>query len=206
MKHLNTLCKQSEFLKLCHNEQHDPIWKSFIWNLKSGTAKFLLNSTIHTLPTQNNLKLWNKAVSDKCHLCKNKDSTLHKLSNCKIALDQGRYTFRHDNIIRYIVDCLDKARFKVHSDIEGHQTVNGGTIPSEMTVTQLKPDITITDNHKKTVHIVELTVPFEGNIKQRNIDKSNKYAHFLTDIKSHKVTLTAFEVGVRGYLTPENMK
>ena len=75
-----------------------------------------------------------------------------------------------------------------------------------MSVTNLKPDITITDDKKKTVHIVELTVPFEGNIKQRNIDKNNKYSHFLTDITSHQVTLTAFEVGVRGFLSPDNMK
>ena len=62
-KHLNKLYKQSEFLKLAQQEQKDPIWKAFIWNLKSGTAKFLLNSTIHTLQTMNNLKLWNKPVS-----------------------------------------------------------------------------------------------------------------------------------------------
>ena len=61
-KHLNKLYKQSEFLKLAQQEQKDPIWKAFIWNLKSGTAKFLLNSTIHTLPTMNNLKPWNKSA------------------------------------------------------------------------------------------------------------------------------------------------
>ena len=101
--HLNTLVMQSEFLKLAQEEKKDPIWKSFIWNLKSGTAKFLLNSTIHTLPTMNNLKLWNKTVSDQCLLCKNRDSTLHTLNGCKIMLDQGRYTYRHDNILNYIV-------------------------------------------------------------------------------------------------------
>ena len=42
--HLNTLVMQGEFLKLAQEEKKDPIWKSFIWNLKSGTAKFLLNS------------------------------------------------------------------------------------------------------------------------------------------------------------------
>ena len=64
----------------------------------------------------------------------------------------------------------------------------------------------ILDNVKKSVHIVELTVPFEGNIKERNTYKHNKYAHFLTDIKSHTIKLTPVEVGVRGYLTQENTK
>ena len=111
--HLNTLLKQGEFLKLAHEEEKDPIWKGFIWNLKSGTAKFLLNATIHTLPTINNLKLWNKSVSDQCLLCKNRDSTLHTLNGCKVMLDQGRFTYRHDNILNYIVSKLEKNLYKV---------------------------------------------------------------------------------------------
>ena len=102
-EHLDTLMKQGEFLNLAQMEGKDPIWKSFIWNLPVGTAKFILNSTIHTLPTQNNLKLWNKTSSDKCILCGNRDSTLHTLSACKHSLEGGRYTWRHDNIINYIV-------------------------------------------------------------------------------------------------------
>ena len=126
------------------------------------------------------------------------------LSCCKTALDQGRFTWRHDNILKYIVDCIDTTKYKVHSDIDGYETANGGTIPINMTVTNLKPDIVIIDEKKKTVNIVELTVPFEHNIKVRNIYKTNKYAHFLSDISSHTPTLTAFEVGCRGYLTKEN--
>ena len=204
--HLNTLFKQGEFLKLAQKEQKDPIWKSFIWNLKSGTAKFLLNATIHTLPTMNNLKMWNKSVTDQCHLCHNRDSTLHTLNGCKVALDQGRFTYRHDNIINFIVSQVDKKLYKVYSDLDGHMTSNGGTIPPSMAVTSLKPDIVIVDELKKTVNIFELTVPFEGNIKTRNMQKNNKYAHFVTDIKSHKATVTAFEVGLWGYITEDNEK
>ena len=129
---------------------------------------------------------------------------MHKLNSCKVALDQGRYTYRHDNIVNFIVSKIDKKLFKVYSDINGYQTTNGGTIPENMTVTVLKPDIVIVNEKDKVVEIFELTVPFEGNIKARNTQKSNKYAHFATDIKSHKPTITAFEVGAKGYLTSEN--
>jgi len=204
--HLDTLFKQGEFLKLAQLEKKDPIWKSFIWNLKSGTAKFLINATIHTLPTMNNLKLWNKSVSDQCLVCKNRDSTLHTLNGCKVMLDQGRYTYRHDRILNYIVSKIDTSKYTVFSDISGHQATNGGTIPVTMAVTELKPDLVIVNEKEKTVDIFELTVPFEGNIKARNTYKSNRYAHFVKDITSHKATVTAFEVGKRGYLTPENEK
>ena len=85
-------------------------------------------------------------------------------------------------------------------------TSNGGTIPPSMAVTSLKADIVIVDELKKIVNIFELTVPFEGNIKASNMLKSNKHAHFVTDVKSHKATVTAFKVGSRGYITEDNEK
>ena len=204
-KHLDTLMKQGEFINFCQQEKQDPIWKSFIWNLKFGTAKFLLNSLIHTLPTQNNLKLWNKSVSDKCFLCGNRDSTKHTLSSCKVSLDQGRLLWRHNNIIKYIVDCIDTNKYKLHSDIDGLTTSNGGTIPANVTVTGLKPDITVLDENQKKFHILELSVPFEGCIADRHTDKHEKYSHFLSDISQYNTVLTCFEVGVRGFLTKDNI-
>ena len=90
---------------------------------------FMLNSFTNTLPTQDNLKHWGKNISEKYHLCKNRDSTLHCLNGCKLALDQGRYTWRHNNIIIYIVKNVDTSKCKVHSDIAGYQTSNGGSLP-----------------------------------------------------------------------------
>jgi hypothetical protein len=200
----NSLFKQSEYIKFSNLEQVDPEWKGLIYNMKKGTMQFLLNSLIHTLPTQNNLKLWNKTFSDSCKICKNRDSTLHCLNGCKTMLDQGRYTWRHDNIVRYITDNIDKEKYTMYSDIDGSQTENGGTIPSRLTVTPLKPDIVILD--EKSINIFELTVPFETNINKRHTDKTNKYAHFLTDIKALSPSVEAFEIGSRGTITPDNKK
>ena len=166
--------------------------------------KFLLNSFINTLPTQDNLKLWGKMFSDKCHLCKNEDITLHCLNGSKVALKQGRYTWRHDNILNYIVNCVDKSKFTIFSDISGHQTSNGGTVPPSMTVTSLKPDVVVIDKKEKQAVIYELTSPFESNIHRQHKYKCDKYAHFESDVKQYKTKVVAFEVGSRGLLTPEN--
>ena len=53
----------------------------------------------------------------------------------------------------------------------------------------------------KTVHILELNVPFKHNIKTRHTYKANKYAHFTRDITNYRATVVPFEVGARGYLT-----
>ena len=124
-KHLQSLLKQGEYLQFVKEQEQDATWKSYVYNFKKkGTMKFILDASINCLSTQDNLKLWNKSTSDKCFLCGNRDSTLHTLNGCKVALDQGRYTWRHDNIFKYIVDSID-SKYTVNSDIEGHMTGTG---------------------------------------------------------------------------------
>ena len=74
-----------------------------------------------------------------------------------------------------------------------------------MEVTNLKPDIVIIDDKKKEDKLFKLTCPIEHNIHKQPKYKSNKYVHFETDIKTHKTTVCAFEVGSRGTLTNENI-
>ena len=67
--------------------------------------KFLLNSAIDTLPTKVNLKLWGKRASDKCR-CGRRETLNHILNGCDLSLQEGRYTYRHDNILH----CLDRVK------------------------------------------------------------------------------------------------
>ena len=154
---------------------------SYVFDLKKGTLKFLLNSQLDTLPIGANLVRWNKSSNDKCKLCKFRETTYHILNCCNISLDQGKYTWRHNNIVNYIVKNVDTEKFKVYSDIPGHMAGNG-SIPPEICITSEKPDIVIIDEKRKTPDKFELTVPFEKNIEERNLFKNNKYAHFVSDI------------------------
>ena len=172
--------------------------------MKKGVMKFYLNSVTNTLPTGDNLLQWGKSTTDKCKQCKGRETTCHVLNNCPVSLEQGRYTWRHNNIINYIVNCLDSDKFEVFSDLAGQTAANGGTIPTQICVTPLKPDITVLDKKNKTFTIFELTCPIEPNIKKRNLEKFNKYSHFLQDIDLYTPKLTCFEVGSRGYLSPDN--
>ena len=126
--------------------------KSFLYDLKKGTLKFLANAHIDTLPTAANLKRWKKSSSDKCKLCKGRQTTAHCLNICKVAMDTGRWTWRHNNIVNYVVNSLDTTKYTVFSDIEGHEAPGGGTVPPEIIVTNLKPDITIWDKVNNKFH------------------------------------------------------
>ena len=99
---------------------------------------------------------------------------------------------------------MDKEKFKVFSDLPGCEAAGGGTIPADLCITNLKPDIVIIDNEKKILHIYELTVPLTMNIEQRNAEKTQKYSHFTTDITGHNCTVNAFEVSSTGFINKRN--
>ena len=165
--------------------------------------KFLLNATIDTLPTAANLKRWKKSSSDLCKLCKRYQTTDHVLNACKVSLDTGRFTWRHNCVVNYIVNSVDE-KYTVYSDLPGHTAPGGGSIPPELCVTAQKPDIVILDKHKKKVHLFELTCPSEKHIDTRHTQKSNKYAHFLTDITQYTCTVNCFEVTSKGFISTRN--
>ena len=203
VEHVKGLTVQGNFLALAAAEKEDIVWKSAMYDLKQGTLKFLINASIDTLPTAANLKRWKKTSCDLCKLCKRRQTTDHILSNCKVALDTDRYTWRHNCIINYIVSNVDP-KFTVFSDLPGHTAPGGGSIPPELCVTTQKPDIVILNKQAKTINLFELTCPSEKNIEDRNTEKSNKYAHFTSDITDYKCKVECFEVSTKGFLTSRN--
>ena len=95
-------------------------------------------------------------------------------------------------------------KFTVFSDLPGHTSARGGSIPPEICVTAEKQNIVILDNHKKQIHLFELTCPSEKYIDTRNTKKSNKYAYFLTDITYWKCSVNCFEVLSKGFTSTRN--
>ena len=112
--------------------------------------KFILNASLDSLPTRVNLLQWGKSLTDKYTNCHSRETTNHIINCCKTYLDQGRYTWRHDNILNYIANSIDTSKCDFHIDIKDYQTSAGGTIPANFHITPLKPDIVIIDHTKKT--------------------------------------------------------
>ena len=147
--HAESLQLQGNLLALAAKEKVDLIWKSSMFQLKSGTLKFMLNTSIDTLPTPANLKRWKYGASDMCKLCGNKGTTNHIMNCCSVMLIKDRYTWQHNNLINFIVNNLNNSRFKVYSDLPGWKAPGGGTIPSQLCATRLKPVIVIVDESNK---------------------------------------------------------
>ena len=136
LAHAKTLVKQGHFLLLATEERSDMLWKSYMYDMKKGTLKFLMNSCFDTLPTQANLKQWGKTTSDLCKVCLQADPPLqgsrretlqHVLNSCKVSLNLGKFTWRHDNIVRYICKSIDLSKCTLYADITPF-SLEGGVI------------------------------------------------------------------------------
>ena len=64
---------------------------------------FLIRGTYDILPTGVNLKRWGLLDSSKCPLCAGEQTLDHVLSACRSALGQGRYTWRHNQVLRALL-------------------------------------------------------------------------------------------------------
>ena len=81
-------------------------------------TSFCISSTYDTLPSPSNLKRWKLTTEASCFLC-NKDTctTSHILGACKVALSQGRFTFRHDNVLRIIISNIRSSIKTIKSSV-----------------------------------------------------------------------------------------
>ena len=70
---------------------------------------------------------------------------------------------------------MDKEKFDCYIDIPGHQHPAGGTLPPDVAVTALKPDIVVVDKKKSVCNIYELTCPAEHRIATAHNLKTDKY-------------------------------
>jgi hypothetical protein len=77
----------------------DLSWRNLIYGPGPAVIKFILNATINNARTPDILKLWGYKKNDDCVLCGKRGTLHHVLSNCKKALKQGRYTWRHNSVL-----------------------------------------------------------------------------------------------------------
>ena len=95
---------------------------------------FCIRYLNNTLPTLKNMVLWKKSENALCKVCYNTQTLQHVVSACKVHLEEGRYTWRHNSVLKIIADYLlsitnnielycDITRYMSPSIITGEQKV-----------------------------------------------------------------------------------
>ncbi|CAC5397103.1 unnamed protein product [Mytilus coruscus] len=85
---------------------------------------FLLRSVYDVLPTPTNLTMWKLIEDPSCKLCGKPENLEHVLSSRRTALKDGRYTWRHDQVLREIAAILDTQRRKKTKLEKGPKFIN----------------------------------------------------------------------------------
>ena len=81
-----------------------------IWHMAPLRISFLIRSVYDLLPSNANLVRWGKKEDPTCSLCQGRQTTEHVLSSCKIALSQGRYTWRHNRVLQELAAIISSAK------------------------------------------------------------------------------------------------
>lgn len=76
------------------------------WKAEPHRIKFLIWAVYNVLPSPSNMHTWGLAESPACPLCSKQGTLEHILSCCTTALGEGRYRWRHDQVLKTIDETI----------------------------------------------------------------------------------------------------
>ncbi|XP_061905517.1 uncharacterized protein LOC133651562 [Entelurus aequoreus] len=77
-----------------------------IWKAEPQRIKFVIQAVYDVLPSPSNLHTWGIAETPACPLCSKRGTLEHILSCCTRALGDGRYRWRHDQVLKTIAEAI----------------------------------------------------------------------------------------------------
>ena len=78
-------------------------------NMSEDRLKFLVKAVYDLLPTPQNKRVW-FGEEGVCRQCGENGTLTHILSGCKVALGEGKYKWRHDQVLRQLAQSVDEKR------------------------------------------------------------------------------------------------
>ena len=112
------------------------LWSSAQSSLSKNTFNSSIKCISNTLSTKINHKRWGLSSSSACTFCLTQESLLHIVSGCKVYLQEGRYTWRHYSLLRFIATTFRSLQHaKIFAEIPGFLST------SVITGDDLRPDL-----------------------------------------------------------------
>ena len=140
-------------------------------------------------------KVWGTADTHLCRLCKVQNETVqHIVSGCKM-LCANQYTFRHNQVAKYIHwTVLRDLDIKVSDSWLKHQPAesvskDGVTVMWDMfiitdkKVRHNRPDIVIHDRNKRNCILVDVAIPNCYNVVSKEAEKITKYRDLEVEVQ-----------------------
>ena len=100
--------QQGRWMKWEGVERRKITWNE-LWSMESSRLSFIIKATYDVLPSPTNLHLW-YGEDPACLQCAAPANLKHILVGCKTSLTQGRYTWRHNQVLKCLAAELEKMR------------------------------------------------------------------------------------------------
>ena len=210
---LKSLSVQSKLLDIIQVEKECHVWSRIMFGLPAGQMSFMIRAGIDCLPTPVNLCRWKIQTDPSCPLCHSRPCTVHHILNCcPTALNQERYTWRHDSILAHLSKILKTHLpdgLTLYADLSGLRASENppSTIPVSLVPTTARPDIVIIQ--EKEIRLLELTIPINTksglqNARERKQTKPN-YITLVNDLETlgFSADLETLEIGSLGHFEKE---
>ena len=168
------------------------IEQSYRW-LKSGDIKGETERTIRAAQDQEistnyfKNKILKEEIESKCRLCKKYEETIDHLTSGFLVLAKNEYLMRHDKVCTHLHYSICKALGIENTDKwytympkpvyeEGDVTVLWNqAVHTDREVTVNRPDIIIKNKKEKTCTLIDVAIPADRNVVQKEAEKKLKY-------------------------------
>ena len=174
------------------------VWKLIISNLPANIFRFCRRYLVLSLANASNLRRWKISPTGNCSLCNQLQTQLHVFNNCTRALD--RYVWRHDSILFTISEYLKSAASNNYTIFIDCNALN---YPTPNQFLNKRPDIILQNEHQ--IIVIELTCPFETNLKSSREYKANKYKDLkdLLLVPCDDLKLILLEISSLGFVSKD---
>ena len=211
--HLEQLTVQNSLAGMLPLGADDHLWNRLLTGMPAGQLSFVIRASCDCLPIPSSLVRWGYSLSHSCPLCNGPHFNVHHVLNCcPTPLSDGRYTWRHDQVLSKVYSFLRKflpSAAKLFVDLPNHRACESppATVPPDIVVTTARPDVVIL--HDRRITIPELTVPWNSakNIQMARMRKMGKdnYQLLVSDLSSqgYYTKFLTLEIGCLGHYTQD---
>ena len=173
------------------------LWQKMIDKLPKNIYTFCRRAIVFSLANNSNLFRWKKRANPDCDLCGKKQTQHHVMSFCKTALNQARYTWRHNSVLKTIASHLQSVLTPLNASL--YVDIPGYLNPSEI-FESARPDLLVVCGD--SVSAIELTCCFELNTKKARDYKATRYQELEKQMISNKsLKLILVEITTLGIVT-----
>ena len=209
-EHASTQETQGQWNQLVHLQADEVPFKALTYGLSEATFRWLHKAATDTLPCGSYLRRINRVMNNACNLCGHSPESLkHVLNSCPYSLTSGRYSWRHDSILKFLKSSLSTHHSNpdsatITADLPNNYTrptQSTRTIPEDILLTEQRPDLTIINRKIKQITLVELSVCWDQDNAQARARKEIRYEQLIAELEERRWTtsLVTLEIGSRGF-------